>query len=208
MPRPYRRTLPISSYRRAPAAPHAEWHGYRQHRPPCQRVRPCPRQADERSRQGRPGSPRSRPSGWWAGAAHRRSVQRLRAVSTVSRYRSGHGEYSGRYCPTCRDARLAAKREGRTIPKRSPGEPDALVVDDGWRERAACRYPIPGLDADAWFAMRSTLVGRAAVEKARAVCEGCPVREACLAYAVATWQPWGIWGGQTADERGTAYHRV
>ncbi len=27
------------------------------------------------------------------------------------------------------------------------------------------------------------------------VCAGCPVREPCAAYAVATGQLWGVWGG-------------
>ncbi len=41
--------------------------------------------------------------------------------------------------------------------------------------------------------------------RAKAVCSGCPVKEACLAYALKTRQPWGVWGGMTAHERGTAY---
>ncbi len=35
----------------------------------------------------------------------------------------------------------------------------------------------------------------------KAVCRGCPVRAACLAYAVEEREPWGIWGGTNEKER-------
>jgi WhiB family redox-sensing transcriptional regulator len=34
------------------------------------------------------------------------------------------------------------------------------------------------------------------VELAKALCGGCPVREACLASALERREPWGVWGGQ------------
>lgn len=37
--------------------------------------------------------------------------------------------------------------------------------------------------------------------KAKAVCAGCPVRRACLAWALDTGQSHGIWGGTNEDER-------
>ena len=70
--------------------------------------------------------------------------------------------------------------------------------DDDWREDAACNG---AANADDWFAAQ----GSVATARAKAVCRGCPVREACRAYAVATRQPWGIWGGRTAQELGTGY---
>ena len=36
---------------------------------------------------------------------------------------------------------------------------------------------------------------------AKRVCGECPVRVACLDFAVVTRQPEGIWGGLTASER-------
>jgi len=36
---------------------------------------------------------------------------------------------------------------------------------------------------------------------AKKVCGECPVRAACLDYAIVTGQPEGIWGGLSADER-------
>lgn len=36
---------------------------------------------------------------------------------------------------------------------------------------------------------------------ARALCAGCPVRAACLDYALETGQDYGIWGGTSPAER-------
>ena len=37
--------------------------------------------------------------------------------------------------------------------------------------------------------------------KAKAICARCPVRDACLAYALDTGEAFGVWGGLTEDER-------
>lgn len=34
------------------------------------------------------------------------------------------------------------------------------------------------------------------VERAKALCIGCPLRTACLADALARREPWGVWGGE------------
>lgn len=34
------------------------------------------------------------------------------------------------------------------------------------------------------------------VEQAKALCLDCPVREVCLAGALARREPWGVWGGE------------
>ena len=34
------------------------------------------------------------------------------------------------------------------------------------------------------------------VERAKAICTGCPVRSACLSGALARREPWGVWGGE------------
>ncbi len=38
------------------------------------------------------------------------------------------------------------------------------------------------------------------VRKAKAICKGCAVREACLEYATENSE-YGLWGGMTANER-------
>lgn len=117
----------------------------------------------------------------------------------------GH-PFTGRHCQQCKAVTRAAGRLG-IVRTKAPGEPDALVVEDDWREDAACRYPPHDLDADAWFARQQRLVDRETIRLVKAVCDDCPVRAACLEYAFDTRQPWGVWGGMTAVERGTAYHQ-
>ena len=34
------------------------------------------------------------------------------------------------------------------------------------------------------------------VESAKALCQGCPVRLACLSGAIERREPWGVWGGE------------
>jgi WhiB family transcriptional regulator, redox-sensing transcriptional regulator len=34
------------------------------------------------------------------------------------------------------------------------------------------------------------------VEEAKALCLDCPIRETCLAGALARREPWGVWGGE------------
>lgn len=66
---------------------------------------------------------------------------------------------------------------------------------DGWREFALCR----GMDPDIWYPDRGTTTDE--TRQAKAVCEQCPVREACLEYALLAHEDRGIWGGQSAKER-------
>jgi WhiB family redox-sensing transcriptional regulator len=62
----------------------------------------------------------------------------------------------------------------------------------GWRTQARCRGVDPevfhpGEDEDA--------------SEAKAICASCPVREACLEYAISTREKFGVWGGLDARER-------
>lgn len=66
-----------------------------------------------------------------------------------------------------------------------------------WRDEACCRdtdpeqfFPV----GNAWDVVRI-------VDAAKAVCGPCPVREACLQYAVETNQDTGVWGGTSEEER-------
>jgi WhiB family redox-sensing transcriptional regulator len=64
-----------------------------------------------------------------------------------------------------------------------------------WQDDAACR----GSDPAKFFATRRgwTTENRAA----KATCRCCPVRQACLDFALGTHQRHGIWGGLTERER-------
>jgi WhiB family redox-sensing transcriptional regulator len=52
-------------------------------------------------------------------------------------------------------------------------------------------------DADLWFSEK-----RVDMERAKAICAGCPIRRECLAAALQRHEPWGVWGGEIV-ERGT-----
>ena len=59
-----------------------------------------------------------------------------------------------------------------------------------WRDLAACR-DVVSADYDPFFADAKDLQAEAI-----AICATCPVRDACLTFAVRTGQQYGIWGGQ------------
>ncbi len=68
-----------------------------------------------------------------------------------------------------------------------------------WRRQAACASADPGLfhPPDGW-------IGQLAMQAAKQVCAGCPVRSDCLADALAWERPTdrhGVLGGLTAAER-------
>ena len=61
-----------------------------------------------------------------------------------------------------------------------------------WKADAACR----DLDTDIFFPDSDAQAG-----PALEVCASCPVREACLDFALRTRQHDGVWGGHTESER-------
>lgn len=63
-----------------------------------------------------------------------------------------------------------------------------------WRKRAACR----GVDVEVFFPETDD---DAEAEAAKAVCQQCPVRQACLEHALAHREREGVWGGTTERER-------
>ena len=70
----------------------------------------------------------------------------------------------------------------------------------GWQGLAACR----GEDSSYYFApsyfeKRGEKLAREAV--AKRICAVCPVRQACLDYALETREGHGVWGGLNETER-------
>jgi WhiB family redox-sensing transcriptional regulator len=61
-----------------------------------------------------------------------------------------------------------------------------------WRSLAACR------DVDTAVFFPET---ESEVATAKAICAACPVREACLDFALITRQDDGVWGGLDENER-------
>ena len=66
-----------------------------------------------------------------------------------------------------------------------------------WRDIAACRHHDPEL----FFPIAAAGPALDQVERAKQVCAGCQVRTPCLAWALASGQEAGVWGGASEDER-------
>ncbi|MFI5966818.1 WhiB family transcriptional regulator [Streptomyces asoensis] len=75
---------------------------------------------------------------------------------------------------------------------------------DNWREHAACRHE----DPDLFFPIGTSGPALLQVEQAKAVCGRCPVREACLDWAMETDQTLGVWGGTGENERRALKRRI
>lgn len=72
---------------------------------------------------------------------------------------------------------------------------------EAWRDHAACGDYPTGTVAD-WYAEGDATAKRGArLARALELCNGCPVREPCLAYALANGETFGVWGGLTPRER-------
>jgi WhiB family redox-sensing transcriptional regulator len=63
-----------------------------------------------------------------------------------------------------------------------------------WQKKAACR----GADSDIFFLDRG-----GSSRKARAMCARCPVKDACLDFALKNDLSQGIFGGMTPRQRGS-----
>jgi WhiB family redox-sensing transcriptional regulator len=74
----------------------------------------------------------------------------------------------------------------------SPAAPDT-----DWRTSAACRY----VDPDLHFPEFTKPGSRKHFDEAKRVCAGCPVKQACLEWALATGETAGVWGGKSPRER-------
>lgn len=71
-------------------------------------------------------------------------------------------------------------------------EYELIAEREDWMQDGACR----GVDPEMFFPTRG---GDSAT--AKKVCEGCPVKDECLDYALRTCQKYGVWGGVSERER-------
>ncbi len=76
-------------------------------------------------------------------------------------------------------------------------------MDFEWRKNAACLASDPEL----FFPIGADDCSPGQVREAKAICRGCPVVAACLAWAVTNGPVAGIWGGTTETERAIACRR-
>jgi WhiB family transcriptional regulator, redox-sensing transcriptional regulator len=68
----------------------------------------------------------------------------------------------------------------------------SATEDDQWQERALCAQT----DPEAFFPEKG-----GSTREAKRICLGCEVRDACLEYALAHDERFGIWGGLSERER-------
>ena len=66
-----------------------------------------------------------------------------------------------------------------------------------WIEQSRCI----GEDPELFFPVGTTGSALAQTAKAIEICGGCPVRAACLEWALETCQDAGVWGGLGEEER-------
>jgi len=74
-----------------------------------------------------------------------------------------------------------------------------------WQLHSSCR----GADQELFFPAEGERAAQARLREQRAkrVCEACPVLSQCRSFALSTRQEYGIWGGMTEDER-RSMHRA
>ena len=78
----------------------------------------------------------------------------------------------------------------------------SLSPDLTWRRRAGARAARAcHADPDLFFPISATAAAAPQIARAKAICAGCPVRSACLGFAMAHRDLQGIWGGTTDEER-------
>lgn len=71
----------------------------------------------------------------------------------------------------------------------------AAKPDLSWQDKAECA----SIGGDMWFAEKDE---QSTIREAKQICRtSCEVQDQCLAYALAFDEPFGIWGGMTANER-------
>ena len=80
------------------------------------------------------------------------------------------------------------------------------VTDDSsdWRDGAACRHH----DPDLFFPEGTAGPALRQADRAKQVCESCPVRRPCLDFAQRHRLTFGVWGGTTWEERYDRRHKV
>lgn len=98
--------------------------------------------------------------------------------------------------------------DGRSTGPVSPG-PEPLSRTDlagwEWQSWAACK----GVPTDWFFPpdREREKVRSSRIARAKSYCARCPVVSACRAYALQTYEPFGVWGGLSEEERAQVVER-
>ncbi len=76
----------------------------------------------------------------------------------------------------------------------------SVQVEELWQVRASCRGPQATIFfPPSHFERKDEKEARE--NRAKAICQSCPVRKPCLEYALGIREPHGIWGGLNEAER-------
>jgi WhiB family redox-sensing transcriptional regulator len=78
------------------------------------------------------------------------------------------------------------------VPDHAGDYDDPAIDDEQWQERALCAQT----DPEAFFPEKG-----GSTREAKRICLGCEVKDACLDYALAKDERFGIWGGLSERER-------
>lgn len=83
--------------------------------------------------------------------------------------------------------------------------PGPIIDEWDWQLHGSCR----GMDSSFFFHPDGERGPRREqrASQAKRVCMSCPVLEPCRRHALATREPYGVWGGLTEDERRSALRR-
>jgi WhiB family redox-sensing transcriptional regulator len=118
----------------------------------------------------------------------RRALERRAAAHRMAARGTGATEI-GRVLGTSADV----IRRWLRMPK--PDVTPPAKPDMSWQDKAECR----SVGGDMWFAEKSEL---STIREAKRICRtSCEVQAQCLAYALEFDEPFGMWGGLTANER-------
>lgn len=113
----------------------------------------------------------------------------MTVIEVTSHGSSGYNQ--GCRCEVCAAAMAARKKRQRERANPTPLG-TMLAARPGWQDQAECR----GVDPDLFFPERG-----ASTRESKQICQDCPVRVECLAYAIDNAEKFGIWGGRSERER-------
>ena len=75
--------------------------------------------------------------------------------------------------------------------QRGPASMENVASDPFASPDVTCELPCRANDGELWFAELP-----ADVERAKTLCQGCPLQTQCLDGALRRREPWGVWGGE------------
>lgn len=72
--------------------------------------------------------------------------------------------------------------------------------NDEWRAASVCVTLSQRAQQD-FYADEHTKAGARAIERAKVICQACPVQRQCLDHALSHGEPFGVWGATGEEER-------